>query len=69
MLEVSNLTKRYGRTLAVDGLNLVTRPGEVLALLVNGAGKITIRCATGLARPASGRKDRGARRGHGAASG
>lgn len=56
MLEVSNLTKRYGRTLAVDDLDLVTRSGEVLALLgPNGAGKTTtIRCVTGLARPTSG---------------
>jgi ABC-2 type transport system ATP-binding protein len=57
LLEIENLTKRYGRTLAVDGLDLVTRPGEILALLgPNGAGKTTtIRCATGLARPTSGR--------------
>ncbi len=56
MLEVENLTKRYGRMLAVDGLDLVTRPGEILALLgPNGAGKTTtIRCVTGLARPTSG---------------
>ena len=56
LLEVSNLTKRYGSTVAVDGLDLVTHPGEILALLgPNGAGKTTtIRCATGLARPTSG---------------
>ena len=56
MLEITNLTKRYGRTLAVDRLDLNTAAGEVLALLgPNGAGKTTtIRCVTGLARPTSG---------------
>jgi ABC-2 type transport system ATP-binding protein len=41
----------------VDGLDLVARPGEVLALLgPNGAGKTTaIRCATGLIKPSGGR--------------
>ncbi|MBX3141289.1 MAG: ABC transporter ATP-binding protein [Trueperaceae bacterium] len=57
MLELVRLTKRYGRTAAVDGLDLVARPGEVLALLgPNGAGKTTaIRCVTGLIRPSGGR--------------
>ena len=56
MLEIHHLTKRYGRTTAVDDLNLETRPGEVLALLgPNGAGKTTtIRCAVGLAQATSG---------------
>ena len=57
MLTIESLTKRYGRTLAVDSLDLETRPGEVLALLgPNGAGKTTtIRMLTGLVRPSSGR--------------
>lgn len=56
MLEIERLTKRYGRTLAVDSLDLRTSPGEILALLgPNGAGKTTtIRCITGLASPTSG---------------
>ncbi|MEX2542678.1 MAG: ABC transporter ATP-binding protein [Trueperaceae bacterium] len=56
MLEISNLTKRYGRHTAIDDLTLAARPGEVLALLgPNGAGKTTtIRCAVGLATPNSG---------------
>jgi len=56
LLTIESLTKRYGRTLAVDSLDLETRPGEVLALLgPNGAGKTTtIRCVTGLASPTSG---------------
>lgn len=56
MLHLTELTKRYGRTVAVDSLNLHVRPGEILALLgPNGAGKTTtIRCITGLARTDSG---------------
>lgn len=41
-LALENLTKRYGRTLAVDALSLEVRRGEVLGLLGrNGAGKST----------------------------
>ncbi len=56
MLELTNLSKSFGRTIAVRNLNLNVRPGEVLALLgPNGAGKTTtIRCITGLARADSG---------------
>mgnify|MGYP000167283841 FL=1 len=57
MLELVQLTKRYGRTAAVDGLDLAAKAGEVLALLgPNGAGKTTaIRCVTGLIKPSGGR--------------
>ena len=42
MIEIKNLTKRYGDTVAVDGLNLAVEQGELFALLgVNGAGKTT----------------------------
>jgi ABC-2 type transport system ATP-binding protein len=56
LLSIANLTKSYGRTLAVNDLTLTAAPGEVLALLgPNGAGKTTtIRCITGLAQPTSG---------------
>jgi len=56
LLSIRNLTKRYGRTLAVDDLDLEVKAGEIFALLgPNGAGKTTaIRCITGLARPTSG---------------
>lgn len=43
MLEIQNLTKRYGKTLAVDHVNFVVPDGQVGILLgPNGAGKSTI---------------------------
>ena len=40
MIEVANLTKRYGSVTAVDGLSLTVRPGHVTGFLgPNGAGK------------------------------
>lgn len=42
MLEIRNLTKRYGETLAVDHLSLSIAPGEICAFIgPNGAGKTT----------------------------
>jgi len=57
VIEVERLVKRYGVHLAVDGVDLRVRPGEVVALLgPNGAGKsTTIRAITGLLRPTAGR--------------
>lgn len=56
MIELAHLTKRYGRTLAVDDLSLTVAPGEVFGFLgPNGAGKTTtIRMMMGLLRPTSG---------------
>jgi ABC-2 type transport system ATP-binding protein len=56
MIEVQNLTKRYGDVLAVDGLSFAVRPGIVTGFLgPNGAGKsTTMRMILGLDRPTSG---------------
>jgi len=56
VLEAHRLTKRFGRTQALAGLDLVAEPGRVVALLgPNGAGKTTfVRAVATLLRPASG---------------
>ncbi len=50
MLKVSNLSKEYDRTLAVNGVSFEVHDGEIAVLLgPNGAGKsTTIKCITGL---------------------
>src|SRR5262245_9070367 len=57
MIEVENLSKRYGATLAVGGLDFVVRPGVVTGVLgPNGAGKsTTMRMIAGLDEPTGGR--------------
>jgi ABC-2 type transport system ATP-binding protein len=57
VIEVRNLSKRYGETVAVDGLSFTVRPGRVTGFLgPNGAGKsTTMRIMLGLDRPAAGR--------------
>jgi ABC-2 type transport system ATP-binding protein len=57
MIEVQNLTKRYGETLAVDQLSFRVEPGRVTGFLgPNGAGKsTTMRAMVGLDKPTSGR--------------
>src|SRR5947199_7105083 len=43
MLEIVGLRKSYGDTLALAGVDLLVRPGQVVALLgPNGAGKTTL---------------------------
>ena len=56
MIEVRDLTKRYGSTLAVDRLSFSVPPGVVTGFLgPNGAGKsTTMRIILGLDRPTSG---------------
>jgi ABC-2 type transport system ATP-binding protein len=56
MIEVRELTKRYGDKIAVDGLTFTVRPGIVTGFLgPNGAGKSTVmRMILGLATPTSG---------------
>jgi ABC-2 type transport system ATP-binding protein len=54
---VERLAKRYGRTVALDGLTMTVERGEVFGFLgPNGAGKTTaVKLLLGLARPTSGR--------------
>jgi ABC-2 type transport system ATP-binding protein len=56
MIEARQLTKRYGETTAVDGLDFVVKPGTVTGFLgPNGAGKsTTMRMIVGLDAPTAG---------------
>lgn len=56
MIEIRDLTKRYGDFTAVDGLSLTAAAGEIFGFLgPNGAGKTTtIRIVAGLSVPTSG---------------
>jgi branched-chain amino acid transport system ATP-binding protein len=57
MLEVQDLTMRFGGLLAVDGVSLTLRAGEIFAIIgPNGAGKTTVfNCVSGFYKPSSGR--------------
>ncbi len=56
MIQLTDLTKRYGKFTAVDGINLQVPRGELFGLLgPNGAGKTTtLRMIAGILRPSSG---------------
>jgi ABC-2 type transport system ATP-binding protein len=56
MIEVRDLTKKFGTTLAVDHLSFTVQPGRVTGFLgPNGAGKsTTMRIILGLDHPTSG---------------
>ncbi len=56
MIEAISLTKRYGQTVAVDGLSFTVKGGQVTGFLgPNGAGKsTTMRMILGLDRPSQG---------------
>ena len=56
MIQYENVTRNFGRKVAVKALDLTVRRGELLAFLgPNGAGKTTtIKLAVGLLRPGAG---------------
>lgn len=56
VLVVRELSKRYGNKVALSGIELHVRAGEVVGLIgPNGAGKTTlIECAIGITRPTTG---------------
>lgn len=56
MLEVSNLTKRFGSITAVDDVGLEIQEGEIVGLIgPNGAGKTTLfNLLTGIYQPSGG---------------
>ena len=56
MIRLTDLTKRYGKFTAVDGISLEVPRGELFGLLgPNGAGKTTtMRMIAGILRPTSG---------------
>ncbi len=57
ILEISDLTRRFGGLTAVDGLSLSLAPGEFVSVIgPNGAGKTTFfNLVTGFERPDAGR--------------
>ena len=59
VIAARGLSKRYGRSLAVDGLDLAIQRGELVGFLgPNGAGKTTtLRMLAGLIRPSRGRAE------------
>jgi D-methionine transport system ATP-binding protein len=56
LVRLTDVRKRFGALLALDGVSLSVAPGEVLGIIGrSGAGKSTlIRCLNGLERPDSG---------------
>lgn len=56
LIETHNLTKRYGKTLSVNTLNMKVPPGAVYGFLgPNGAGKsTTLKMILGLVKPTAG---------------
>jgi ABC-2 type transport system ATP-binding protein len=66
MIEAEGLSKRYGKTLAVDDLSFTVQSGRVTGFLgPNGAGKsTTMRMILGLDSPTSGRVTIGGQRYH-----
>jgi ABC-2 type transport system ATP-binding protein len=56
LIEARGLSRRYGPTVAVDGLDLTLKQGEILGLLgPNGAGKTTtMKMLAGCLAPSAG---------------
>ncbi|WP_345151099.1 ATP-binding cassette domain-containing protein, partial [Nonomuraea rubra] len=56
MIQASGLRKQYGTTVALDGVDLHVREGEIHGVLgQSGAGKSTLlRCVNLLERPTAG---------------
>ena len=63
VLEVEDITMRFGGLVAVDGASLRVNRGEIVGLIgPNGAGKTTLfNCISGLLRPDAGRVRMGGR--------
>ena len=57
ILEVSDLTMRFGGLLAVNGVGLTIKQGQIVSMIgPNGAGKTTVfNCLTGFYQPTSGK--------------
>ena len=57
VIEIRDLTKRYGDRIALAGVDLTVEAGEIVGLVgPNGAGKTTtVECVSGLRRPDAGR--------------
>ncbi len=56
MIEIKNVTKKYGKVIAVDNINFEVKNGEIVGLLgPNGAGKsTTMNMITGFIEPTEG---------------
>ena len=56
MIEVKNVTKKYGKVVAVDNISFTIQDGEIIGLLgPNGAGKsTTMNMITGYIEPTEG---------------
>ena len=56
ILQINNLKKNFGKFVALNGVDMTVKQGEVHAFLgPNGAGKTTtIRCLLGVLKPSGG---------------